>query len=361
MSKQIIVLGCGGIGGVLAARLTRAGLPVTPVTGNPEIATALARDGFQVQELDGSRWSVLPSRAPIASLAASSGTGPFDLCLSATKATMLAASLQEVLPHLAPGAPVICCQNGLPEGLAADVIGPHRTYGAVVGFGASMLGPGRYELTSGGGLQVGRADAAAPPVDEIAQLLGRALSTRAVTDLAGVRWSKLAINCATSTIGLLGGARLWPLLQKRFIRRLVLEIWSEVVAVARQKGIVMAPVGGTLDIARLALSPADRAAALGSASLTWKHSVLLAVGVKYRKMRSSMLIALERGRQPEIDFLNGEIVRQGEALGVPTPVNRRLVRAVHEVFARRASPSFALLRGLYEELVPATRGIQSAR
>jgi 2-dehydropantoate 2-reductase len=70
-------------------------------------------------------------------------------------------------------------------------------------------------------------------------------------------------------------------------------------------------------------------------SLLGKHALLLAVGAKFRRMRSSMLYALERGRPPEIDHLNGEIVRRGAALGVPTPVNAALVERVRAISAGR--------------------------
>src|SRR5947208_14982301 len=62
---RIGVIGCGGIGGVLAATLTRAGADVTPIVGNPKIAAALAAGGYRVRELDGSEWSVPCKRAPL--------------------------------------------------------------------------------------------------------------------------------------------------------------------------------------------------------------------------------------------------------------------------------------------------------
>ena len=39
---------------------------------------------------------------------------------------------------------------------------------------------------------------------------------------------------------------------------------------------------------------------------------------------SSMAQDLARGKRTEIDDLNGFVARRGEALGVPTPVNRIL-------------------------------------
>jgi len=346
---KIAIVGCGAIGGVIAARLTRAGHAVAAVTGNESIARAIAERGYRVRELDGREWSIAPSLPPRARLA--SGDGAFELCVAATKSTALADALAEVAPHLAPGAPVVCCQNGLPEEIAAAAVGAERVVGCVVAWGATMIEPGVYERTSRGRLQLGRFAAGSPDPASLVETFAAVAPTEVTADLAGARWSKLAINCATSTLGAIGGERLGVLLRRRAVRRLVLELWSEVAAVARASGVRLGRVGGTLSIERMALTPSERAAALGSPGLAWKHSVLLAVGMKFRRMRSSMLVALERGRKPEIDFLNGEVARRGRALGVPTPVNERLVEAVRAIEAGRARPSLAHLQQVFEDVV----------
>jgi 2-dehydropantoate 2-reductase len=41
-----------------------------------------------------------------------------------------------------------------------------------------------------------------------------------------------------------------------------------------------------------------------------------------------MLQSVEKGSVTEVDFINGAVVREGERLGVPTPVNRTLVACV---------------------------------
>ena len=76
---NVIVVGCGAIGGVVAASLTRAGLRVVPVTGNANIATRIASDGYRVRELDGTSWSVPPSATPLVALGDEDVAGePFD-------------------------------------------------------------------------------------------------------------------------------------------------------------------------------------------------------------------------------------------------------------------------------------------
>ena len=42
-------------------------------------------------------------------------------------------------------------------------------------------------------------------------------------------------------------------------------------------------------------------------------------------LRTSMLQDVERGRRLEYDAINGAVVRAGDAIGVPTPLNRALV------------------------------------
>jgi len=133
-----------------------------------------------------------------------------------------------------------------------------------------------------------------------------------------------------SALGTIAGDRLGPLVRVRRYRRLALEIMTEAVAVAKAEGVVLEKVAGTLDLDWVALSEADKAAS-ASVSLTAKHALLLAVGLRYRRMRSSMLAAIERQRTPAIDFLNGEIVARGPRHGIATPANARIVETVWSI------------------------------
>jgi 2-dehydropantoate 2-reductase len=61
-----------------------------------------------------------------------------------------------------------------------------------------------------------------------------------------------------------------------------------------------------------------------------------------------MLAAIERGRPPAVDFLNGEIVARGRTHGVPVPVNALVVDTVHAIASGRAQSSRDLLDEIYE-------------
>jgi 2-dehydropantoate 2-reductase len=269
--------------------------------------------------------------------------GKYDLCLLATQPPNVEGAARTALPHLADDARVVVLQNGLCEERIAAIAGDERVIGAIVAWGASMVEPGRYERTAAGGFQIGRlAGAADADLRRVAELLEGIGPVTITENLRGARWSKLALNCAVSALGTIAGERLGPLVRVRRYRRLALEAMTECVEIARAEAVKLEKVAGTLDLEWIALSEADKASR-GSASLTAKHALLFAVGLRYRRMRSSMLAAIERGRTPAIDFLNGEVVTRGKKHGLATPVNERIVAAVWAVAKGDAKSSRALL------------------
>jgi 2-dehydropantoate 2-reductase len=343
-SPRILVVGCGGIGGVVAAHLFEQGHDVTALTTNAVILDAVNAHGFRVR--GESSPGTVRGRA-VRKLDETHGT--FDYVLLATQPPQVEEAAHDALPFLTEGGAMVCFQNGLCEERIAAIAGPERVLGAVVAWGASMVEPGLYDRTSSGGFTLGRIDGAPDPrLDELARVLEAVGPATVTSNLAGARFAKLAINCAISSLGTLGGDRLGALLRHRFVRRLALEIMTEVVLVARASGVRLEKVAGTLDLDWIALTDAERASS-GSPGLVAKHALLLAVGARYRRLRSSMLSAIERGRTPAVDFLNGEVATRGEALGVATPVNALLRDTVHAIAERRAKPGMDLLRRFYDD------------
>lgn len=353
--KRILLMGCGGIGGVIAASLFERGIDVTCVAHNPEIAAAIERDGIEVRREGQSR-----RVAGRALVDLPTGAGKFDFVLLATQPPQVLDAARAALPHLAPQGALVCLQNGLCEERVQSVAGTERTIGAVVAWGASMLAPGVYERTSEGGFTIGRLDGRG---DErfwaLREILAPVGETDVTHSLRGARWSKLAINCCISSLGTIGGERLGALVGHRFVRRLGLEIMTEAVAVARVRDVVLEKVSGTIDLDWVALTPADVRS--GSPSLMVKHALLLAVGAKFRRLRSSMLAAIERGREPAVDYLNGEVVVRADEAGIPVPLNRRVQEMIHAIARRELVPGLPLLRRLYAETREAVNAATTRR
>ena len=328
-------MGAGGIGGIVAATLTELGSAVTAVSTNEGIRAAVDRAGYRIID-EGEERTVRGWISP-------APEGKYDLCVLATQPPNVEDAARTALPHLADDALTVVLQNGLCEERVAAIVGDTRVIGAIVAWGASMVEPGRYERTAAGGFQIGRfaggIDDDLRRVGELLEAIGPVTMTE---NLRGARWSKLALNCAVSALGTIAGERLGPLVRVRRYRRLALDAMSECVEVARAEGVKLEKVAGTLDLEWIALTEADRASS-GSVSLTAKHALLLAVGLRYRRMRSSMLAAIERGRLPAIDFLNGEVVTRGKKHGVATPANERIVAAVWAIAKGDAKSSRATL------------------
>ena len=64
--------------------------------------------------------------------------------------------------------------------------------------------------------------------------------------------------------------------------------------------------------------------------------------------RSSMWEDLNNQRMTEIDYLNGAVVRAGRDVGIPTPVNRVLVRLIKEIESGRRQPGLSSEELLHE-------------
>lgn len=360
---RVLVVGAGGLGGLTAGLLwerwlpdraardwtgREAEAPIVALTTNAGIATAVRAHGMRLGGLERAR------AVPAAIVTAlPPGTPPFDVVVLAVQPPQVEDAARDVAPFLAPGGVMICFQNGLCEERVARAAGldPARVVGAVVSWGASMPSPGEYARTAKGAFTLGvlapdsKSEAT---LERLAKLLEPVAETRTTDNLLGARFSKLAINCAISTLGTIGGGTLGSVIMRRFVRRLGLEMVTETVRVAVASGVKLEKIAG-LDLERLALTDEERRAA-GSPSLVAKHSLLLAVGARYRRMRSSMLAAIERGRIPAVDFLNGEVVLRGERLGIPTPANAEAQRMVHEIAHGRVKPGIDALHMLRDRV-----------
>jgi 2-dehydropantoate 2-reductase len=328
-------MGCGAIGGVIGAALLQKGYNLTLVTHNEAIHQAIIANGFQVVRPQGRATVNIPDCD--VHLELETVSGPFDIVLLAMKATGVAKAARDMLPRLTPEGYAVTLQNGIVEDRVGEILGRGRMIGALVGWGATMHAPGVYEMTSRGETTIGELDGSdSARVRELKAILEAAAPTVATTNIYGALWSKLAINCVVTTLGAVTGQRLGEMLRRAKVRRLALAIISEVLDVARAQGVTPEPVGGTLDLERLYMPPKQRSGGFRPKLLP-RHAIMLAVGIKFRRLRSSMLQSLERGRRPEIMYMNGHVVEKGQEAGVPTPVNAALVAMVNEIEAGKLS------------------------
>jgi 2-dehydropantoate 2-reductase len=322
-SVNIVVVGAGAIGAATAAFLVKAGWNTEIVCKHQEIADLAQSPGLHVFGVKGEHYVPVRAVKDIKDL-----SGPKGVVLLATKATDCLEAAKELLPVLSPNSIVVSLQNGICEDALAGVVGRDRMVGCVVGWGATMHGPAQIEVTSPGQFVIGnidhRPDQRLPLVQE---MLSAVVPTRISNNIMGELYSKLIINSCINSLGVMTGMNLGKLLAQRKIRKIFSALMREAMAVAAAMGIKVEPAGGgKLDYYRF----------LDGSSFTsnLKRNLLIRIiGFKYRRIRSSSLQSLERGRRTEIDYLNGYICDRGREHGVPTPVNDAVVTMIRQIEA----------------------------
>jgi len=313
---SILIVGAGAVGGITAALMKQKGFDVTLVCKDPELARKISYSGLHIFGYCGDRRIRIPTVESLDKI-----NGQADTVFIATKATQLSQVAHAAIPLLKATSRVVSMQNGIVEEQLSRIVGPDRTVGCVVGFGATLHEPGFVEMTSGGGMIVGYLDRPADnALSEIVRMLSSVVPVNTTTQLMSELYSKLIINSCTSTLGAISGLDLGSLLKIKRARQLFIAITREAIRVAEAMHLTVSPFAGKVKYHSLLKQNPLR-----------QHLFIRLFGQKYKNLRSSNLRSLERGRKTEIDFLNGYIVSQGDTHGVETPVNKRLVLMVHEI------------------------------
>lgn len=322
MSGEIgrtLVWGAGAIGGTLAAYLARAGHDVTVVDVAADHVAAVGATGLRVEgPLDAFTVRV-PAFQP-ANL-----TGTWDHVILATKAHHTEAAVRALAPHVAAGGHVVSAQNGLNELVIADVVGPARTVGAFVNFGADYLEPGVIHVGGRGAVVVGEIHGRLTPRATAIRDAWRVFEPGAVVtaNIWGYLWGKQAYGAMLFATALTNDP-IADVLAAQASRPLFIALAREVLAVARARGVVPEAFDG-FDPSAYGVDAQPGAA---DASL----DALVSHNRRSAKTHSGVWRDLAvRKRPTEVDAQVGTVVRLGADAGVPTPLAARLVALVHEI------------------------------
>ena len=329
-SIQVAVVGAGAVGGIVAAFLARAGWDPEVVCKHQETVERGRSHGFHIFGVRGEH------RIRLRTVKETHGlSGPKEAAFLATKANDAMGAARDLVPFLKENAVVVSLQNGICEEGLSEILGRNRVIGCVVGWGASMHGPGELEMTSGGEFVIGSMDSqSVGRLTLVKQMLDEVAPTRISENIMGELYAKLIINACINSLGVVAGVKLGQLLAMKRARQAFIAIMREAMAVADAMGIKVEPGGGgKLDYYRFL----EEGNLLSDMK---RHLLIRVIGFKYRKIKSSSLQSLERGRKTEIDYLNGYFCDQGRRHGVSTPINDAVVRMVKEIEAggRRMTP-----------------------
>jgi 2-dehydropantoate 2-reductase len=248
-----------------------------------------------------------------------------DIILHATKANDMIEAAKSMKNILKENGFVISMQNGICVDDLAAILGKDKVVGCVTGWGATMNSQGNLVMTSAGDFIIGYPEKAPDEyLLSIAEVLSSVVPVKVTDNIIGHLYSKLIINSCITSLGAICGMYLGKMLSIKKIRRIFIEIIREAVAVADKMQIKIEVFAGKLDFHKF----------LNGNSIFAdfrRHLFIIIIGIKYRKLKSSSLQSLERGKLTEIDYLNGYIVKNGKRSGIPVPVNTAVVDIIHDI------------------------------
>lgn len=297
---RIAVVGAGGVGGYLAARLRAADQEVAVVARGAHLA-AIRDRGLRLQSPLGDL-IVQPAIAT----ADPAEIGPVDAVLFAVKLYDVPDAAAALEPLLGPETAVVTLQNGVdaPQ-TVANATGPGHVVGGVAQIAAVVAEPGL--VRHGGTLArfaFGELDGRrSQRVERLAEAFATAGIDHEVPDdiYRGI-WTKMVFLSSFSGMTALVRLPIGPIREDPDTRAMLATAIEEAVTVAVAEGIGFGE---------------DQAA-----------RVLEAVDALPGTMRSSLLEDLERGRRLELPWLSGAIVRLGHKNGVPTPTHATIQTAL---------------------------------
>ncbi len=297
IGSHIVVVGAGAIGSYFGAMLRKAGRNVTLI-GRPAHVDAIRRGSLH---LDGAG---IDERIPIAASTDIAAVASADLVLFCVKSNDTETAARQMAPHLAPNAIVLSMQNGVDniERMQRHIDNP--VLPALIYVAANIPEPGYVRCSAAGHLVVGQSREAQlrqpnqPPLEQIAALFDAAgVPTKISAHIETELWTKLVLNCAYNAICALCDAPYGRMVATAEIRAVMREAVLEVAQVAKAKAIALPDTIVDMTFALADAMP---------------------------QTRSSTAQDIARGRPTEIDHLNGYVAREGERLGIATPINRTL-------------------------------------
>ena len=341
---RCLVWGAGAIGGTLGAYLTRAGHDVTLVDQVQDHVAAINRAGLRITGPI-AEFSV---RAP--AFTPNALSGEWETIILATKAHHTETAVRALRSHLSQSGCVISAQNGLNELAIADAVGPERTVGAFVNFGADYLEPGVIHYGGRGAVVVGEIDGRLTPRAQAVGAVLRDFDQRAMVtaNIWGYLWGKEAYGAMLFATALTNESIADALARPEY-RAIYIALTREILAVARARRVRPEAFDGFDPAAYLPDAPQGAAAR--------SLDDLVAHNRRSAKTHSGIWRDLAvRKRPTEVDAQLGIVVRLGKEAGVLTPLTARLVELIHDVEQGRRPLSLDTLA-----LLAATPAAQAPR
>jgi len=320
---KVAVFGAGAVGGLIAARLALAGLPVSVVARGAHLE-AMREHGLRLRSRHSDRTAAIEAVDDTAAL------GPQDIVILATKAHALLDAAPAIARLLGSDTVLVPAQNGIPwwyfhragppfdgekvaavdpDGNLLRDLPPRQVVGCVVYVGAAVPAPGVVDHSSGERFVFGEPDGAMTDrLARVAALFRRAgFEAETTPRIRDAVWLKLWGNLSMNPVSALTQATTDRLLGDPRVRALLRTLMEEAAEVAQRLGI------------RFDVTVEER----------------LRLAERLGAFKNSMLQDLEAGRSLETDSLLGAVAELGRKVGVTTPMIDAVEALVRLLGAKR--------------------------
>ena len=294
---RIVIVGAGGVGAVLGARLAAAGHRVGFVARGATLA-ALRAEGLHVRWPQGGLSLPHPEASD-----SPAKLGPAEVVFLCTKLYDLEPAAEACRPIVTADTLVVPLQNGIEaDELVAARLGRGRVAAGLVYTTSTSEAPRRvrqsseiFRLAFGMRGPATAGDGSALAALEAACRAAGLDATRA-DDMLARLWAKLVFLGSVAAVTCLSRQRVGGLRAAPGLRVLFVDAMREVVAVAAAEGVELAGDVVERGVELLDSLPDDAT--------------------------SSMHTDLMAGRRLELEWLSGAVARKGQARGVATPIHR---------------------------------------
>jgi 2-dehydropantoate 2-reductase len=301
---KIVIVGPGAMGCLLANFLSKSKEEIWFLDNNKERAAKIHQNGISIEGISGYWQSPVKATVDIKEI------GQADLIIICVKSYDTKEAVTQAKSLLAENTRVLTLQNGIGNiEIINEIVGSERVIGGATNLGATLLEVGKVRHAGVGETVIGRIDGKIPvemrSIREIFNKVG--LETRISRDIKGLLWSKLIINVGINALTAITRLNNGRLIEFEGTRRILREAVTEAIRVAKRKRIKL-----------IYDDPLAKVEAVCEATAT---------------NVSSMLQDVLKKKRTEIGFINGVIVRQGQELGIPVPINSLLVDLVKTIEA----------------------------
>ncbi len=323
------IYGAGSLGTILGAFITKNGGNIELINRNKKHIEALQKNGAHIT-------GTLDFTQKVNAYTIDEMSGIYDIIFLMTKQQQNCEVVTFLKDYLAEDGVIVTLQNGLPELLISEIVGENRVIGCTVAWGATMVEPGVCELTSSpDALTFSLGYIGKTPnhhFNDVKSLLEKMGPVEIDDNFIGTRWSKLLINSGFSGMSAVLGCTFGEAAKDKRSRKIIQAIIKECIDVCDKAGIKIEPIQGK-DVVKLLDYNNHFKKAISFA--------IIPIAIKkHALLKASMLQDIEHGKKTEVDAINGSVCEFGRKVGVPTPMNDKVVEIIHRIENGELNPSF---------------------